>query len=169
MNQICLNLESSLAARLGSASAKLEMAGRLVLLTRFDSFYIVERSLLILLLVLGESRDCGNQLPNLISDLILIPIRSDLIWRFDWSKVDHSRPVAALPALNSQRSWRQYLAKSEEGSSAELGIVCGEATIYPFCAIACEASSEADSLCEVALQQFRRSYELASWRSFEWS
>ena len=73
-NQICLNLKSSLAVRLGSASAKLEMAGRLILLIRFDSFHIIERSLLILLPVLGESRDCGsgNQLPNLISDLILI-------------------------------------------------------------------------------------------------
>jgi len=135
LNQICLNLESSLAARLGSASAKLEMAGRLIFLICFDSFHIVERSLLILLLVLRYSRDCGNQLPNLISDLILIEfdlIGSDLIRRFDWSKVDHSRSVAALPASSSQRSWRQYLAKSEDSSSAELDVVCGEATAYPF-------------------------------------
>ena len=140
MNQICLNLESSLAARLESASAKLEVAGRLILLIRFDSFHIIERSLLILLLVLEESRDCGNQLPNLISDLILIGfdlIGSDLIRRVDWSKVDRSRFIAALPALNSQRSWRQYLAKSEESSLAELDVVCGEATAYPFCAVAC--------------------------------
>ena len=142
LNQICLNLESSLIARLGSASAKLEMAGRLILLICFDSFHIIGRFPLILLLVLEESRDCGNQLPNLISDLILIgfdldPIRFDLIWRFNWSKVDHSRPAAALPALNSQRSCRQYLAKSEESSSAELDVVCGEATAYPFCAVAC--------------------------------
>ena len=78
LNQICLNLESSLAARLGSASAKLEMAGRLILLICFDSFHIVEGSLLIFLLVLGESRDCGNQLRNLISDLILIGFDHDL-------------------------------------------------------------------------------------------
>jgi len=76
-NQIWLNLDSSLAVRLKSASVKLEMASRLILLICFDSFYIVERSLLILLLILGESRDCGNQLPNLISDLILIGL--DLI------------------------------------------------------------------------------------------
>ena len=51
----------------------------------------------------------------------MILIRSDLDpIRFDWSKVDHDRPAAALPALNSQRSRRQYLAKSEEGSSAKL-------------------------------------------------
>ena len=107
MNRICLNLESSLAARLGSASAKLEMAGRLILLIRFDPFHIIERSLLILLLVLREPRDCGNQLPILISDLILIGfdldlIRSDLIWRFDWSKVDHSRPAAELEAVSGE-------------------------------------------------------------------
>ena len=30
------------------------------------------------------------------------------------------------------------------------------------------ASGGDNSLCEVALQQFTRSYELASWRSFEW-
>jgi len=59
---------------------------------------------LILLLVLGESRDYGNQLPNLISDLILIrfdldPIRFDRIWICNWSKIDHSRP-----ASSSQRS-----------------------------------------------------------------
>ena len=65
----------------------------------------------------------------------LDPIRFDFIWRFNWSKVDHSRPAVALPALNSQRSWRQYLAKSERNSSAELEVACGEATIYPFCAV----------------------------------
>ena len=72
LNRICLNLESSLAARLGSASAKLEMAGRLILLICFDPFHIVGGFPLIFLLILEESRDCGNQLPNLISDLILI-------------------------------------------------------------------------------------------------
>ena len=72
LNQICLNLKSSLAARLGSAFAKLEVAGQLILLICFNPFHIVERSPLILLHVLGESRDYGNQLPNLISDLILI-------------------------------------------------------------------------------------------------
>ena len=135
MNRICLNPKSSLVARLGSASAKLELAGRLILLICFDPFHIVGGFPLIFLLVLGESRDCGIQLPNLILigfDLI----RPDLIRRFDWSKVDHSRPIAALPALSSQRSWRQYLAKSEESSSAELDVVCGEATAYPFCAVA---------------------------------
>ena len=133
-----MNLESSLAARLRSASAKLEMAGRLIFLICFDPFYIVGGFSLISLLVLRESRDCGNQLPNLNSDSILIGfdlIRSDLVWRFDWSKVDHSRPIVALLALNSQRSWRQFLAKSERNSSAELEVVCGEATIYPFCAV----------------------------------
>ena len=49
MKQICFNPESSLAARLRSASAKLEMAGRLILLICFESFHIVERSLLDLL------------------------------------------------------------------------------------------------------------------------
>ena len=102
LNQICSNLESSLAARLGSASAKLEVAGWLILLICFDFFHIVGRFPLILLLILGESRDYGNQLSNLMSDLILIgfdldPIRFDLIWRFNWSKVDHSRPAAELP------------------------------------------------------------------------
>ena len=99
MNQICLNLESSLAARLGSASAKLEMAGRLIFLICFEPFRIVGGFPLILLLVLEESRDCGNQLPNLISDLILIGfdlIRYDLVQRFDWSKVDHQRPAVEL-------------------------------------------------------------------------
>ena len=104
LNQICLNLESSLAARLGSASAKLEMAGRLILLICFGPFHIVGGFSLIFLLVLRESRDCGNQRSNLISDLILIGfdlIRFDLIRRFDWSKVDHSRPIAELSALSS--------------------------------------------------------------------
>ena len=72
IESICLNLESSLAARLESASAKLEVAGSVDLLICFDSFHIIRRSPLILLLVLGESRDYGKQLPNLISDLILI-------------------------------------------------------------------------------------------------
>ena len=150
MNQICLNLKSSLAARLESASAKLEIAGRLILLICFDPFHIVGRLPLILLLVLGESRDYGNQLPNLISDLILIgfdldPIRFDLIWRFNWSKVDHSRPAAALPASSSQRSWKDHMAKSEDSSSVELDIVCGEATAYPSARLRV-ASSEANSL-----------------------
>ena len=48
------------------------MAGRLVLLIRFDPFHIVGGFPLILLLVLEESRDYGNQLPNLIPDLTLI-------------------------------------------------------------------------------------------------
>ena len=90
LNQICLNLESSLAARLGSASAKLEVAGRMILLICCDPFHIVGGFPLILLLVLEESRNYGNQLPNLISDLILIrfgldSIRFDLILRFKWS------------------------------------------------------------------------------------
>ena len=68
IESICLNLESSLAARLESASAKLGIAGSVC----FDSFQIIERSPLIFLLVLGESRDYGKQLPNLISGLILI-------------------------------------------------------------------------------------------------
>ena len=76
MSQICSNLESSLAARLESASAKLEVAGSINLLICFDSFHIIGRSPPILLLVLGESRDYGKQLPNLISDLI--SIRFDL-------------------------------------------------------------------------------------------
>ena len=72
IESISLNLESSLAARLGSASAKLGIAGSVDLLIFFDSFQITERSPLIFLLVLGESRDYGKQLPDLISDLILI-------------------------------------------------------------------------------------------------
>ena len=85
------------------------------------------------LLVLGESGDYGNQLPNSISDLILIgfdldPNRFGLIWRFNWSKVDHDGPAAALPASSSQQSWKAHVAKSENSSSAELDIVCGEAT-----------------------------------------
>ena len=72
------NLKSSLAARLESVSAKLEVVGRLILLICFDHFHIVGRSPLIFLLVLEESRDYGNQLPNLISDLILIGF--DLDW-----------------------------------------------------------------------------------------
>ena len=72
IESICLNLKSSLAARLESASAKLGTAGSVDLLICFDSFQIIERSPLILLLVLGESRDYGKQLPNLISDLISI-------------------------------------------------------------------------------------------------
>jgi len=170
LNQICLNLESSLTARLGSASAKLEIAGRLIFLICFDPFHIVGGFPLIFLLILGESRNCGNQLPNLISDLILIgfdQIWFDLIWRFNWSKVDHSRSIATLPALNSQRSWRQYLAKSEESSSAELDIVCGEATAHPSVQLRV-ASGGANSLCGVTFQQFRRNYKLASWRNFEW-
>jgi len=35
---------------------------------------------------LGESKDYGKQLPNLISS------RFDLIWRFDWSKVTIEDP-----------------------------------------------------------------------------
>ena len=76
---ICLNLKISLAARLESAFAKLAklgIAGNVDLLIRFDSFQITERSPLIFLLVLGDSRDYGKQLPNLISDLI--SIRFDL-------------------------------------------------------------------------------------------
>ena len=63
--------------RLESASAKLGIAGCIDLLICFDSFQITERSPLIFLLILGESRDYGKQLPNLISirfdleDLIL--------------------------------------------------------------------------------------------------
>ena len=72
IESICLNLESSLAARIESASAKLEIAGSVDLLICFDSFHIIGRSPLILFLVLGESRDYGRQLSNLISDLILI-------------------------------------------------------------------------------------------------
>ena len=80
------------------------MASRLIFPICYDPFHIVEGFSLILLLVLEESRDCGNQLPNLISDLILIGfdlIGSDLIWRFDWSQVDHSRPIAEPSALSS--------------------------------------------------------------------
>ena len=80
------------------------MAGRSIFLIHFDSFHIVEGFPLISLLVLRESRDCGNQLPYLISDLILIRfdlIGSDLIRRFDLSKVDHSRSIVALPVLSS--------------------------------------------------------------------
>ena len=58
--------------RLESASAKLGIAGSVDLLICFDPFQIIERSPLILLLVLRESRDHGKQLSNLISDLILI-------------------------------------------------------------------------------------------------
>ena len=72
IESICLNLESSLATRLESASAKLGIAGSVNLLICFDFFQIIKRSTLIFLLVLGESRDYGNQLPNLVSDLILI-------------------------------------------------------------------------------------------------
>ena len=72
IESICLNLKSSLAARLESTFTKLGIAGNVDLLIRFDSFQITERSLLIFLLVLGESRDYGKQLPNLISDLISI-------------------------------------------------------------------------------------------------
>ena len=52
IESIYLNLESSLAARL-------EIADSVDLLICFDSFHIMERSPLILLLVLGESRDYG--------------------------------------------------------------------------------------------------------------
>ena len=54
---------------------RLGIAGNVDLLIRFDSFQITERSPLFLL-VLGETRDYGKQLPNLISDLI--SIRFDL-------------------------------------------------------------------------------------------
>ena len=111
MNQICLNLESSLAARLGSASAKLEMAGRLIFLICFDPFHIVERSPLILLLVLRESRDCGNQLPNLISDLILIGF--DLISSGDLIG-------QRLTIADQQRSYRVELTAELEGASGEV-------------------------------------------------
>ena len=67
IKSICLNLESSLAARLESASAMLRIAGSVNLLICFDSFQITERSPLILLLVLGESRDYGKKLSDLIS------------------------------------------------------------------------------------------------------
>ena len=56
LNQICLNLKSSLAARLELASTKLEIAGRLILLICFDPFHIVGGFSLILLLVLEKSR-----------------------------------------------------------------------------------------------------------------
>ena len=78
IESICLNLKSSLAARLESASAKLEIADSINLLICFDSFQIIERSPPIFLLVLGESRDYSKQLPNLISDLILIRFDLDL-------------------------------------------------------------------------------------------
>ena len=78
IESVCLNLKSSLAARLESASAKLEVAGSVDLLICSDSFQIIKRSPLILLLVLGELRDYGKQLPNLISDLILIRFDLDL-------------------------------------------------------------------------------------------
>ena len=126
----------------------------MILLICFDPFHIVERSPLILLLVLEESRDYGNQLPNLIFDLILIGfdlIESDLIRRFDWSKVDHSRPAVALPALSSQRSWKAHVAKSEDSSSAELDTVYSEATAHPSAKLRV-ASSEVNSLCGVAPQ-----------------
>ena len=70
IESICLNLESSLAARLESVFAKLGIADNVDLLIRFDSFQITERSPLIFLLILGESRDYDKQLSNLISDLI---------------------------------------------------------------------------------------------------
>ena len=139
LNRICLNPESSLAARLRSASVKLEMAGRLIFLICFDPFHIVERSLLISLLVLRESRDCGNQLPNLISDLILIGfdlIRSDLIWRFDWSK---------LTIADQQRSCRIELTAELEGACGEVRRQLFSGARYRlwrsyrtcFCAVAC--------------------------------
>ena len=78
IESICSNLESSLVASLESASVKLEIAGSVDLLICFDSFHIIERSPLILLLVLRESRDYGKRLPNLISDLILIRFDLDL-------------------------------------------------------------------------------------------
>ena len=78
IESICLNLKSSLTARLESASTKLEIAGSIDLLICFDSFHIIGRSPLILLLVLGESRDYGKKQPNLISDLILIRFDLDL-------------------------------------------------------------------------------------------
>jgi len=53
-------MESSLAARLESASAELGIAGSVDLLICFDFFHIIGRSPLILLLVLGESRDYGK-------------------------------------------------------------------------------------------------------------
>ena len=64
--------------RLESASATLGIAGSVDLLICFNSFQIIKRSLLILLLVLGESSDYGKQLPNLISDLVLIRFDLDL-------------------------------------------------------------------------------------------
>ena len=54
IESICLNLKSSLAARLESASAKLGIAGSVDLLICFDSFQII-KDLPDLLTCLGES------------------------------------------------------------------------------------------------------------------
>ena len=78
IESICLYLESSHAARLESASAKLGITGSVDFLICFYSFQIIKRSPLIFLLVLGESSDYGKQLPNLISDLTLIRFDLDL-------------------------------------------------------------------------------------------
>ena len=71
-------MKSSLAARLKSASVKLGIAGSVNLLIYFDSFQIIERSPLIFLVILEESRDYGKQLSNLISNLILFRFDPDL-------------------------------------------------------------------------------------------
>ena len=147
IESICLNLESSLATRLESASTKLGIAGSVDLLICFDSFQITERSPLIFLLVLGESRDYGKQLPNLISDWIsldLILNRFDLIWRFNWLKVTMKTRSGAA-ASSSQWSWKEHLAKSEESSSAELDKHLWRSYRPSFCAVGV-ASSEANSL-----------------------
>ena len=100
IESICLNLESSLAARLGSASAKLRIAGSI--------------DLLIFLLVLGESSDYGKQLPNLISDLFLI--------RFDLEDLISSENLIGqrLTIKDPQRSCRMELTAELEEASGEV-------------------------------------------------
>ena len=92
---------------------KLEIAGSVNLLICFDSFQIIERSPLIFLLVLGESSDYGKQLPNLISDLILI--------RFDHE--DLILIGQRLTIKDPQLSCRIELTAELEGASGASGEV----------------------------------------------
>ena len=93
---------------------KLGIAGSLDILICFDSFQIIKRSPLIFLLVLGESSDYGKQLPNLISDLILI--------RFDLEDLISSEDLIGqrLTIKDPQRSCRTELTAELEGASGEV-------------------------------------------------
>ena len=131
----CLNLKSSLAARLGSASAKLEKAGRLILLICFDPFYRRR--------IFPDLLTRFRRVKRLWQSTAKFDLRFYLDWIWSWFWIDliSSGDLIGqrLTITDPQRSCRVELAAEleetsgevKESSSAELDNICGEATEHP--------------------------------------